>query len=211
MSVKDNQELIKKLEGRKAQVQQSEKKDLVAQETRRCRAMSLTALGQETLKDGAHKGKTCKEVYNKQANYVIWLLQHQPENVKYLNVQIYAHRVDEESTVPDPAAAPVVSPPTKVSSGNMPMPSEIESEWDEISQAPPMDKSAEEQSQMVDMMKTMMSAFSDLKIQMDTLTQANDQHQAALHQSFGAITQIQQNQERQAHQLNELETKVNQS
>jgi hypothetical protein len=105
MSVKDNQELIKKLEGRKAQVQQSEKKDLVAQETRRCRAMSLTALGQETLKDGAHKGKTCKEVYNKQANYVIWLLQHQPENVKYLNIQIYAHRVDEESTVPDPAAA----------------------------------------------------------------------------------------------------------
>lgn len=166
----------------------------------RCQQMELTQLGQETMKDGTHKGKKIYEVYEELPGYIVWMLQHQKDNTKFQNVMIYALRMEEAAQKTEPQSSQELPKMSKLTSGEMPIESESENEG-------PVRSSKEDH--MLDMMKQMMTAFSDLKVRMDQVQEATEQQQVALHQSIGAINQIQQNQELQGNKLNLLENWVN--
>ena len=51
----------------------------------------------------------------------------------------------------------------------------------------------------------MMSAFGELKLQMNELGRTSDQHSVTLHQTMGLLQQLQQNQEQQEFRVAQIE------
>jgi hypothetical protein len=45
---------------------------------------------------GKHQGQTFKTIVENEENYVLWLLDHQSQNVKYQPLLIYTRRLEEE-------------------------------------------------------------------------------------------------------------------
>ena len=62
-------------------------------ERQRVQAMTLTALGKEVIGHGQHAKLTCQAAYEEQPKYVIWLMDHQADNVKFQNILTYAEKV----------------------------------------------------------------------------------------------------------------------
>mgnify|MGYP001821417561 CR=1 FL=1 len=60
------------------------------------RAMELEALGKEVQKDGKMSGTTFHEIHTSHKAYLVWLMDHQLENPKYVQLIEYARRKEEE-------------------------------------------------------------------------------------------------------------------
>ena len=58
--------------------------------------MDLTELGNQKQPVGKHQGQTFKTIVETEEKYVLWLLDHQSQNVKYQPLLIYARRLEEE-------------------------------------------------------------------------------------------------------------------
>ena len=58
--------------------------------------MDLKELGNQKQPVGKHQGQTFKTIVENEENYVLWLLDHQSQNVKYQPLLIYTRRLEEE-------------------------------------------------------------------------------------------------------------------
>ena len=103
-------DLIKSLNSKIGATEAQKQKKVQNDEEARYQAMDINALGEEKLQAGKYVGKTCKTVYETDAQYVKWSATHQENNVKFLNLITFAKRM---------IATP--SPATPKSSGGAPM------------------------------------------------------------------------------------------
>lgn len=88
--------------------------------------MDLNELGQEYVKGGRRTDKTCHQLHKQELEYLIYLMQHRSENLKFQNVQIYAADTLRKGPASRPKAAP------KKSSGSVPTPIDSEDDWEEM-------------------------------------------------------------------------------
>ena len=85
------QKLLGKLsvENREKQLREVERLKAAA------RAMELEALGKEVQRDGKMSGTTFSEIHTAHKSYLVWLMDHQLENPKYVQLIEYARRKEE--------------------------------------------------------------------------------------------------------------------
>jgi len=213
-SSSSQQELIQKLKTRVKASKASANLSELQLEVQRCQAMPLTDLGKEVVIHGCHRHKTVHEVYRDQLDYVVWLMQNQKTNPKFVNIVEYTRRKEDwepfypvEESPQGYAAPKTKSKPAdqSKSSETIPHPDEVESDWDEMT--PDMNENAAN-SETQQMFKAMMGAFSELKLRMDELHRTSEVQQMNLHQGLGAINQIQVNQEQQDHRLRAIEQQI---
>jgi hypothetical protein len=94
-SSSSQQELIQKLKTRVKASKASANLSELQLEVQRCQAMPLTDLGKEVVIHGCHRHKTVHEVYRDQLDYVVWLLQNQKTNPKFVNIVEYTRRKED--------------------------------------------------------------------------------------------------------------------
>lgn len=220
----DNQSLIAQLKMRDQQQGQDSKKAAFQEAVVKYRHMKIEELGQDLVKDGAHQKKTCQEVFTNNLGYVIWLLQHQPENPKFANILEYARRVQtassteekggyqdkKKATTPQQVMVPSIPKPREISGGE-PTPSEVDSEWSAVnllSQGPMPVENQPQQAEMMDMMKSMVMGFQDMNNRLQALSQTTENQQGAIHQTYSVIMQMQETQQNHAERLMEFENHV---
>lgn len=204
-SSNSQKELIEKLQKKVNAQQMSEKKGELAREIRRCQTANLTDLGAEVLTRGEHSGKTVHQVYTDNLGYVVWVLQHQKNNIHFVPLMEYTKR-KESGPQEVPVAKARASPPGRTpgaSSDNTPPIVEDDIDWEELTSQP--DSSVNENQEMF---KAMMGAFNELKMRLDGLQMSAEGHQSNLHQGLTAIAQLQSHQEQLDHRLSSMEQKV---
>ena len=91
MAVPNKTELIKELTAQANQQAETENEDKCRQERERCLSLQLEELGAEKMKSGKYLNKTVEAAY-KDSRYIVWLLNHQPNNLSFLNLMVYAER-----------------------------------------------------------------------------------------------------------------------
>lgn len=202
-------QLIQKLQQKVSRQGQAEQDKLVSQEVNRCRTLPLKELGAEMITRGRCRGQTVNQVYTEHLEYVIWLIQHKKAEPNFINLVEFTKRMEEKSEGYPQGSASLTPPTRKMEtmrpSGKLPTTDETESDWEEMTPAT-MKESTNNETQ--EMFKSMMGAFSELKLRLDDMQQSSSQQQVLLHQSLGAIQQIQTNQENQEHRLNQIEFQV---
>ena len=139
MANPSNLELLKKLETKIDRQDKEIKERILREEKLRCQNLTLVELQQEKMEKGKHQGKTCQEIYEEDAGYLVWLLQHQENNPQFQKLFELGRRMERVAPAhisPEQEAIPRTSQGylsrIEMPSGEMLLQSPSGSEWEEM-------------------------------------------------------------------------------
>ena len=190
----NKKELLERLTKEAHKTKEEEKATALQAEINRCRAFSTKQLGQEKMMAGKFAGKTVAETYQ-DTSYVIWIVGHQTENVRFINLIQYAARVGEETK----------SGTNAQSSGEMLKPTEkpIETDdWEDVTATEPVVDSRE---QLLAMIGALHENFMYLKNRIDQLGLSHQQQQVAQYQAASSAVEIREKLEEVFQRVTRLE------
>ncbi|CAE7217699.1 unnamed protein product [Symbiodinium necroappetens] len=172
-------DLIKSLNSKIGATEAQKQKHTKDNEEEKYHNMDINALAEEKLQAGKYAGKTCKTVYESDAQYVKWLAEHQGDNVKFMNLMVYATRM-----IPKP------SPTTPQSSGSMQMHDVMSAgSFADFLEADPGAPLPGPVGQMV---LALQDVARNMKQQVEQLEQANQTQQQAIYQCLSQSMAMQE-------------------
>ena len=162
--------------------------------------MTLQELGEDKILHGKHQGDPCRQVYQEDPKYVIWILGHQAENVKYLNLVTYAHKVEEDMK----KKIPQDDGKAERNSGG---------EWLQVEpESGPSEPTHSQNSEtVVQMCQVLAESITQIRDQMNQIHQSSEQQAQMIYQAMSANVQLQERAEKMDHRLQLLEEALQES
>ena len=178
------------LQSREEALRKHNKKTEFETAARAVRDLSLEILASQVVNAGKYSGKTCRTVYEEDPKYVGWLLNHQGENLRFINLLTYAQRRATEES-PEPTKS---SPPTAMSSGEPPNPRETSNGEATGTQPGPN----------LAMVEYLIETVNALKKQVEELYMAVQETQVQVYQARAAEVGMQNRMEAMEQRISEL-------